>query len=230
MITILHGNDIVSSRNFFGELKNKAKTSVSFQISSLTVTDLAQVLTGGGIFGSEETIFIEDLLSQKKKTTNADSILSYLLKNHDTGSIVLWEGKEITGLTLKRFTNATVKMFRISPLIFSFLDTLAPGSGPKLITLLNKTLETSEIELIFYLLIRQFRLLLAMSNEQSTLIDELKRLQPWQKSKLKQQAFRFSQEALCENYKKLYAIETGQKTGTLAAPLRISIDFFLLEI
>ena len=230
MITIIHGNDIVSSRNFFIELKSRAKEPVSFQTASITITDLAQVLTGGGIFGNEMTIFIEYLLSQRKKATHADSIIEYLLENHNAGNIVLWEEKEIPGTTLKRFTNAKVEMFRIPQLVFTFLDSLAPGAGPRLVTMLGKTLATSEIELVFYLLVRQFRLLLAMTNDQSALIDEAKRLAPWQKSKLKQQAFRFTQEALIEKYNKLYAIEVGQKTGALSAPLRISIDFFLLGL
>lgn len=230
MISIIHGSDIVSSRKFFVDQKNKAKDPVSFQAASLTITDLTQVLTGAGIFGNENTIFIEYLLSQRKKITHAESIISYILANHDAGNIVLWEEKEIPSTTLKRFTNAKVEMFRIPPFTFTFLDSLAPGAGPRLVTMLNKTLATSEIELVFYLLIRQFRLLIGLRDEHNALIDELKRLQPWQKSKLKQQAFRFTQETLLENYKKLYAIEVGQKTGTLAAPLRISIDFFLLEI
>src|SRR3989338_9190611 len=167
MITIIHGNDIVSSRNFLSELKNKAKDSASFQVASLTITDLAQVLTGGGIFGNDKAIFIEELLSQRKKITHVEDIISYILGNHDAGDFVLWEEKEIPGTTLKRFTNATVKMFRIPQLVFTFLDSLGPGSGLKSINMLNKTLATSEIELVFYLLVRQFRLLLAMRDENS---------------------------------------------------------------
>ncbi len=230
MITILHGNDIVSSRNFFVELKNKAKAPISLQITSLTITDLAQALTGGEIFSSETTIFIEHLLSQRKKITHAEDIISYILGNPEAGNIVLWEEKEIPSTTLKRFANAKVELFRIPPIIFTFLESLAPGSGLKSISMLDKVLAASEAELVFHLLIRQFRILLAMRDDNGGFIDELKRLQPWQKSKLKQQAFRFTQEELLESYNKLYSIEVGQKTGILSTSLRISIDFFLIEL
>ena len=230
MITIIHGNDIVSSRQFFVDQKNKATNPVVFQGVSLTVTDLAQVLSSGGLFGNENTLFIEELLSQRKKAAQADSIISYIFDNQDKGNIVLWEEKEISGATLKRFKSAAVKTFRIPPLIFAFLDSLAPGCGPQCINMLDKTLKTSDIELVFYLLVRQFRLLLALTNEGNSPIEEVKRLQVWQTGKLKRQSIRFSEEALRKNYRRLYAIEVGQKTGTLSVPLRISIDFFLLEI
>lgn len=230
MLTILHGNDIVASRKYFIELKTNAASQISFQGSVLTITDIAQVLEGGELFASKLTLFIEGLLSQGKKNGNAESLIAYLVDNHDKGNIILWEEKEVTAATLKRFKIATVKMFRIPPLVFSFLDNIIPGNGPKAVSLLNQTAQTTEIELVFYLIVRHFRLLLASFYDGDLIIDEIKRLAPWQKSKLKKQSAGFTRESLLENYNKLYTIEVGQKTGTLSLPLKSSIDFFLLDL
>jgi len=119
-----------------------------------------------------------------------------------------------------------------------------------LISLFHQTIETTEIEMVFFMLIRQIRLLLALSQtrhsgeEERRLqnpdsgrarmteneIDELKKMAPWQKSKLEKQASLFPQEQLIVFYQKLFTIEVGQKTGTLTAPLVSTIDFLLLEV
>jgi len=78
---------------------------------------------------------------------------------------------------------------------------------------------------------RQFRILLALSEPSENVpIDELIRLAPWQTGKLERQALSFDLETLKKIYRKLYEIETGQKTGTLPLSLSQSIDFLLLEM
>ena len=61
-------------------------------------------------------------------------------------------------------------------------------------------------------------------------IEEVKRLAPWQKSKLMNQASMFEMKKLKEIYKKLYKIDKAQKTGATNLSLTQNIDIFLLEI
>lgn len=82
-------------------------------------------------------------------------------------------------------------------------------------------------ELIFFMLIRQFRLLLAVSEEGIDSIDEMKRIAPWQKSKLNSQARSFGKESLLDIYNKLYKIDSETKSGKSALTLTQAIDFFL---
>ena len=78
---------------------------------------------------------------------------------------------------------------------------------------------------------RQFRLLLAVSEENSKdSIDEITRLAPWQKSKLEKQARLFQVDKLLSIYKKLYQIDLAQKTGNLPFSLTASIDFLLADL
>jgi hypothetical protein len=53
---------------------------------------------------------------------------------------------------------------------------------------------------------------------------------PWQKDKLKKQAAQFTPDALQTIYQRLFALEAGQKTGTLSVPLVSAIDFLFLEV
>jgi DNA polymerase III delta subunit len=91
-----------------------------------------------------------------------------------------------------------------------------------------------EEEAVFYMLIRQFRTLLALhpnaSNKLENQIEELKRAQPWQKEKLMKQSHLFTLPQLIRLYTHLFELDKGQKTGNLTLPLRSSIDIFLLEI
>ena len=87
-----------------------------------------------------------------------------------------------------------------------------------------------ETELIFYMIVRQFRLLLSLTSEGSKNIDEAKRLAPWQSSKLKSQSKLFGKDRLIEIYKKLYKIDYETKFGLTSLPLNSTIDIFLIDL
>lgn len=235
MITIIHGDDIVSSRNFFVSQKQKIKNPIEFAGENITLTSLVQIFEGGELFTEKKAIFLEDFLTKRKASKDKDEILSYLAKyqNHE---IFLWEGKEISTKSLSFFKKAEIRNFKLPHSLFLFLDSLRPGKGPLLIPLSHKTLKNMEVELVFYMLVRQFRLLLVLSphhperSEGSQVIDEVKRLAPWQRNKLQRQAALFTTENLKKHFARLYEIDLAQKTGSLSLSLAQAIDFFLLDL
>ena len=237
MITIIHGDDISESRIYFQDLKLKHKNFVLLDGEKITITDLVQNIEGSTLFQgstlSNSTILIENLLTKAKKTA-ADSkeILSFIAKNSRSSAFILWESKEILKRDLSEFKDAAVKFFKLPKNIFLFLDNLKPRNFKNLINLFHQALGAGiKEELILFMTQRQFRLLLALSDEDSSdPIDELIRLAPWQMEKLQRQAKLFSVLDLIRIYKKLYEIELGQKTGKLALSLIQSIDFLLLEM
>lgn len=259
MLTIVHGDDIVSSRKYFNDLKNKHGDAHVFDGAAVTLTDLAQIFEGGGLFEDSKTVFIEQLLTKKtrgRKTkisepTELDAILAYFDKHASLHTIVLWENKELDRGLLLGFKSAEIKIFKLPQTLFLLLDSIKPNNGKQLVKLFHQTLETTEAEMIFFMLVRQIRLLLALlpslrggttkqssPNEIAALpsvarndaIDEIKRMQPWQKTKLQKQAAHFSPETLLTIYSKLFATELGQKTGSLSQSVIQAIDFLLLEI
>jgi DNA polymerase III delta subunit len=230
MLTLIHGNDIVASRKFFLEQKQKQPENILLEEQQVDLTDLTQILEGGGLFGESKHIFIESFLSKRKKSKEKDAIVSYLVEQRQTHHIWLWEGKELERSVLNLFKTANVKNFPLPSTLFVFLDALRPGNGRQLIRLFHQTLETTEVEMVFFMLVRHFRIFLALMEPGDMIIDEARRLATWQRGKVEKQAFLFGADALKQHFQSLFEIEVGQKTGTLASPMTFAIDFFLLEI
>ncbi len=231
MLTLIHGSDTASSRKYFLDEKQKVNDAVLLDADNVNLTDLAQLFDGGGLFGETQHLFIEQLLTKKKKNADLGDILKYLEKNAPEHTIILWEGKELEKGSLNLIKTATVKAFKLPQSLFQFLDSIAPGNGKLLIKLFRQTIQTSEPEMVFFMLIRQVRILLVLcETDTSETIDEVKRLAPWQKSKLEKQAKQFKSEQLLTLYTQLFHIEVGQKTGTLSSPVDSAIDFLLAEV
>lgn len=230
MLTIIHGSDIVASRKFFIEEKEKYNQAEFLKGSLVNLTDLSQLLEGGGLFENSKVIFIEQFLTERKKSAEREAIISYLTKEAKNHSIFLWEGKELDRTTLAQFKEASIKSYKLSSTLFTLLDGIKPGNGAQLVQLFHKSLETSEPEMIFFMLIRQFRILLALSDKGTETISEVFRLAPWQKGKLERQAGLFEKNYLTQLYSKLFHIELAQKTGALSSSMISTIDFFLVEI
>ncbi len=227
MITVIHGEDVAASRKYLSECKKVSQNHALFSGERLTLTDLTQAASSGGLFAEEQHIVIENLLT-RKKSQELDAIIAYI-KNDKETTYTLWEPKALNKTQLGSLTTATIKNFPIPQILFSFLDALKPHNGTQLVKLFHEMLQNTEVEMIFFMLIRQFRILLTIQNATST-IEEVKRLSPWQKEKLLKQSQQFSESELKTTYRKLFEIDLGNKTGTLMQPLPMAIDIFLLEI
>ncbi len=237
MLTIIHGSDTAASRKFFLEEKEKISGAELLKGSQINLTDLCQLLEGGGLFENSRAIFIDQFLTERKKSAERDAVISYLIEQAKNHAIFLWEGKELDKTTLSQFKQAEIRQFKLSSQLFTLMDAIKPKNGTQLIQLFHKSLETNDAEMIFFMLVRQFRILLALSEKalpagrQGTeTISEVSRLAPWQKSKLEKQVNLLGKDSLQQLYSKLFQIEVGQKTGTLSSSLTSAIDFFLLGI
>lgn len=232
MLTIIHGDDTAASRKYFLETKQATKEPILLDGDKMTLTELTQIFEGGGLFSDSKSVFIEQFINKKKKSDEFKSIAEYLLKNATENTIILWEGKELEKSSLTPFKSATIKPFKLPQTLFAFLDNIKPGNGKQLVALFHKTIATTEEEMVFFMLIRQIRLLLNLSgnNQPTEEIDELKRMAPWQKGKLHTQAKLFTNEQLITIYNTLFHIESGQKTGNLNTSLTSAIDFLLIGI
>ncbi len=230
MIIIIHGDDIAASRKYFQEQKENIREFVVLDTEAV-LSDFAQNLSGSALFNDTKTIFIENFFSKAGKLdTNAKEIIEFVNQHEKDAKLFFWERKEISKRTLSLFKNALVKTFKIPQAIFLFLDSLKPSIGIRAIDLFHQALRASEPEILLFMLVRQFRFLIAVSNKSKASIEELSRLAPWQEGKFKRQASYFSKEKLKDIYEKLYKIDLAQKTGTSSLSLIQSIDFFLLGI
>jgi hypothetical protein len=229
MITIIHGDDIVSSRNYLVSLREKAKNPLDLRGDKLTLTDLVQAMEGNSLFFEEKDIFIENFLGQKKANREFKEICEFISNNHKVANVVFWENIEISKSTAAIFKDAVIKGYKLPQSLFIFLDSLRPDSKDN-VKLFRSTLTQMPEELLFYMVVRQFRLMLALVLDQNEQIDELKRLAPWQKGKLERQARSFGLEKLKAIYSRLYEMDYKQKYGLTTFPLNRNIDFFLIGI
>lgn len=225
MITIIHGDDSLTSRKHF--LSLKTKESIYFDAESLNINELSQEISGSGLFLDSKVILIDNLFS-KKGVKNIEQV-SDLLNINKKLEIFLWSDRLVESKYLKLFKNPESKVFKLPQTIWSFLDSIKPNSQNNVFSF-QKTLETVEIEIVFAMIIRQFRLLLGISSNSKTNIDEIKRLAPWQKSKLLRQASLFEDNSLSKIYRKLYLIEKSIKTGKSNLTLEQNIDILLSDI
>jgi DNA polymerase III delta subunit len=233
MIIIIHGDDISKSREYFNELRQKYKDFLLFDRNKLTITELVQNIEGSSLFGNTKAIFIEEFLTKLKRTNRDEKeIFDFIVKNSNTSVFILWESKEILKRDLSLFKNVTLNLFKLPKNIFLFLDNLRPNNSKSLLNLFHQALDSGiKEELILFMLQRQFRILLALSEpSEKGKIEEVDRLAPWQMGKLEKQSKVFEHQNLKKIYKKLYEIEVGQKTGSLPLSLTQTIDFLLLDL
>jgi hypothetical protein len=226
MIILIHGNDLAASRNFYFEEKNKTENPVLLNGDGLTHDLLFQSAENTSLFDDKKTILVENFFS-KNKTNSIEfkKIIDYINSNK-TLSIIFWEPTELSKTNQTILKSAIVRTFSFPQILFTFLDNIKPNNSETLIKVFNQLKTTMEPELIFFMLTRQFRLMLN-SLDSDKQIDELKRMAPWQLSKLKNQTALFDKNILVEHYNKLFEVEVNQKTGKIPYNLEKSIDFFL---
>lgn len=230
MLTIIHGNDIVTSRKFLLLERQRSPDALLIREDEVDLTMLAQLLEGGGLFEDIKTVFIEQFLSTRKKSLDKDAIINYILKQSKTHSIYIWEGKELDRTVLTPFKDSKINLYKLPTTLFLFLDGIKPDGGKNLVKLFHLCLKTTEVEIVFFMLVRQLRLLIAVSGKADPAISEIARMSFWQRSKLQNQAKLFKDNTLIDLYKKLFSIETQYKTGNLPLSLIVQIDFLLLRI
>jgi DNA polymerase III delta subunit len=228
MQLLIHGNDLAASRNFYFEEKNKLADVILLDGDGLTLDTLFQNAENKSLFGSEQTILIENFFTKNKSIAiETKKIVEYINSNKDL-SLIFWESTELskTGQTLLK--NAMVKAFSFPQTLFIFLDNVKPDNSAVLIKLFHELRQNMEPELIFFMLIRQFRIMLGINGVDR--IDEVKRMASWQAGKMQKQAKLFGEEKLKSTYQKLFEIDLGSKTGKIPYSIERSIDFFLADL
>lgn len=220
MITLIHGEDVLLSRNFLNELKLNL---IRFDAINDDISELIQVLEGSSLFASEQNVLIENLFS--KKTKNLSEIIRMV--NIAKVNVFIYELKEITKANLAKFPKAKSEVFKLPQNLFNFLDAVLPGNR-SVLDLFGKALQTTELEILLFMIVRQFRLMLGIISQSK--IEEVSRLAPWQRGKIERQARFFGVDKLKEEYQKIYQIDLKSKSGRLELPLKSTIDIWLSDL
>src|SRR3989344_6540554 len=89
MITIIHGDDELTSRNYF--VSQKDSNSLTFDAENIDPVELGQSLNGSDLFGRSDKIFIENLFT-KNGTKNLNEIAEILGKKNKSENFFFFGG------------------------------------------------------------------------------------------------------------------------------------------
>ena len=228
MLTLVHGDDITSSRKYYIDERQKTESPIVLYGDDLSMNHLTQVFQSTTLFDiAEKNVFIENFFQKKENK----EFVAYLQAQFKKSNVLIWEPKELSNPQISLFKNANIKRFMLPKVLFAFLNELKPNNSKKMISLFHKALDRVECELIFFMITRQFRLFLAIQEKSlENQIDEIKRMAPWQKSRLSDQTKLFSKDRLKEIFAKIMEIEVSQKSGKSILSLPQAIDFLLLSL
>jgi len=221
MITVICGEDLVSSRNYYSDLKNKYRKK-NYEIKEINASQIKEIQKGLGeslsLF-SDKIIFFTQNLNKliSRKNVSINQLIDTLQKNKKI-EIIDWE-EGIGSRFLKFPKTVTIKDFKPNQTIFKLLDSCYPLNKKDFINQINSLPDKVEDGFIFYMLIRHFRtLLIIKSGEKPTGMFD------WQFYKLKKQASFWSLEKLILFYENLHKIDLINKTSKNPFSIRSSLD------
>ena len=227
MFKIIIGDNVAASRNRLHEVVEKAKTDgleiISFNGAKITYSDIRKLLESGSLFGKNKLVVIENFLSSTK-SKEKEIILNFLTTKSFEHDLVLWEDNNLKSIPLK---GVEVEEFKVPQTIFRFLDLLTPDKTQEALAVLDILKKNEDSNIIFFMVIRQFRNLIIAKDLGS---EGLVGLTPWQKDKYLNLTQKFSKERLLQFYGKLLEIDYAQKTSNDLFSLSSRLDLLILNL
>jgi len=231
MITILHGDNVVASRRVLNEKIEEAKGKrvaevVRLDGKKVELSEIKQAMESTSLFGGERMVVIENLLTRPKSKALSE-IGEYFGQQKPVASnqTILWEGKSLTPTSLKLFGPGKTEILEFKPaaVIFKLTDAIRPGNAGELLTLLKECVKADSVEMVFYMLSRQIRLLLQSESNDF-------KMAPWQMTKIKNQRSKFKNEKILRIHEQLLLIDERVKTGQSQLGLEGELEMLLLKI
>lgn len=229
MITLLHGDNVESSRNELMRLKEQA-IGIEIRIldgRSINETNFTQALEANSLFSGSTLVIIENLFGKLGKKQKLITSLSAIITRSSTATdIILWEDREVSITVIKSLgSGVKVQLFKTPISLFQFLDNLGLGSAKNSLFLFQKTLETHAPELILTMIVRRLRQVIMLKDHVMP-----EGLQDWQASRLTSQAKSFTMEKLLSMYQRLLDIEYAIKSGNSAFTLTQHLQQYIIDL
>lgn len=226
---IIHGeNNLLSRQRLTNEISNfrlKTKGEVlRFIGDELVFLLLKQALEPSTLLGEKRLVVIENLFSGRK-TKEKEKIMEYL-KKLNPPNLLIWEGKKIDGRVLTPFRGQILR-FDLTPLLFHFLDSLAPKNERLSLNLLHECLVQESPEIVFFMLTKQVKYLILAADLGKK---GLGQMESWRAEKLIRQAQKFTLIKLMKIYRQLLKIEVQQKTGQTPFTLSSQLDLLVASL
>lgn len=140
MITILHGENTISSRKKLEEIKNSFEGEVVvLDGKTVTETDFIQATQSHSLLSTKRLVVVEGMTKYDLENLGVD--------------LVIWEGKKITPPA----DVGQVLEFKTPAIIFKLTDSLRPGNGKSAVRVFRECLGSLEPEFIFLMVVWAYR-------------------------------------------------------------------------
>lgn len=229
MMILIHGEDISQSRKKLLEETTDIKDVEIIKLEGMKATKEDVVLSceAQSILNPQKILIIENLFKGIIGKDRND-IIVYLLNLNEGIDIFFWEDRELEKVKINKYLGK-IKSFKFQypSSLFNFLDSIGADNRNVLILKFHDLLRQIEAELIFYMIIRQWRNLIVVKDLG---VSGMQPMPVWQAGKFARQANFFSLESLISNYRQLLAIDFKIKTSSTPYALRQLLDIFLLNL
>jgi hypothetical protein len=229
MLTIIHGENLIKSREKLFQLKQLAQNN-SQQLNTLLAKKinpqkLEESLLAKDLFGQEHCLIIEQLHSlphSKKRNGYLESIqqASQFL------NIILWEKKSLTASNLKKFPKAKVFIYPMGKALWQLVDQLNPNPSTKKrqLLLLKEAVEQDSAEFSLTMISKRISDLIAIKTNSPV------KIHPFVKNKLQEQEQNFSLKQLLSFHQKLYELDHKLKHSHNLLSLANELDLLLITL
>jgi DNA polymerase III delta subunit len=244
---LIHGDNIFKSREMLGgvldQLHSKQIVTTRLEAKELTLDQLENSLFSSSLFAQPEAVLIENLhslpTSNRKKSLLAycvDFLKKQIFESSSDQNpselplkqLIFWEKRLLTKTMLKPFVDANSHIFefKISKLLFKWLESLSPEKQKKTTQLASfqQVLSQENEFVVFNMLVRQVRLLLELKTGGAP------KVAPFLLPKLRRQANYFSLQKLLETHQNLVQIDKNIKTSNSNLSLTQQLDLLLLRL
>ena len=224
MTILIHGADQAKSRQKLNELlKDKDSEKIYLEGKKFSLNELIQASESSSLIATDKTIIIENFLKRKIGKEKKE-IQEFLFKKKFDYDVILWEDKELERAKISSLPKTVaVYKFDYPANLFKFLDSLGSSPVKKLLEEFHFLAHTSDPELLYTMLVRQFRFLLMVKDENTNLTG----IPDWQFYKFKSQSKYFSFVVLLSLYRRLLNIDYQFKTGRTPLNKSKLLDLFL---
>jgi len=228
MITFIHGDNQGQSRSRLSELIEESRNKEIVRLRDISLTSVKQALESSSLFTEERVVVLENLLASR----GTKDIWEYLKKGNYSCDLILWEGKKIDARKLGWVKKVgKVEEFSYPKTLFSFLESVGVVGTKQILLLFNETVSQVPVELLYFMIVRQFRIMLLVANNaQDTNIKETARLQSWMLGKIKSQISAIGKKRISTLNKQLLYIDYQQKSGQSTLNLRQTLDIWLAQV
>lgn len=222
MITVVCGEDSISSFNYFSSLRNNYQNK-DFEVIDINSNDLENInlwLNDSQMLFLKKKVFFTQNISKKlsrKLNLKINKTVEQLIKDKNI-ELFSWE-EEISSRFLKFPNGIVIKEFKPNQTIFKLQDALFPGNIKTFTSLFNELVQSVDENFIFIMLARHLKNLLLIKTD-----SVVNKLQKWQVYKLKNLASKWEQDKLINFYDAFHKIDLSQKTSTNPYSIKKSLD------